>query len=220
MMTQRSFIWKTAAWATGVATLLFVAGMLATGLPTGATAQEELSAPSSAATGSARELSRAFRDAAGRVLPAVVAIKVTPRVAQIEKTEQPSADKPGIRKEFRFFGMPDELLKQHPELKRFFEDMPEGLPKGAPGPRFRMPGPRRAQGIGSGVVIDRDGIILTNNHVVAGGGKVVVKLHDGREFEATEVYTDPKTDLAVVRIDGRDLPVAELGDSDKAMVGD
>ena len=63
--------------------------------------------------------------------------------------------------------------------------------------------------------------MLTNNHVVAGGGKIVVKLHDGREFEATEVKTDPNTDIAVVKIkaDG-DLPAAVMGDSDVMRIGD
>jgi serine protease Do len=78
-----------------------------------------------------------------------------------------------------------------------------------------------AGGIGSGVIIDESGIILTNNHVVAGGGDVVVRLHDGREYKAVEVKTDPKTDLAVVRIEGaEDLKVADLGDSEESQVGD
>lgn len=71
------------------------------------------------------------------------------------------------------------------------------------------------------MIIDSSGIILTNNHVVRGGGRVTVRLHDGREFDAVDVGTDPKTDVAVIRIDGAgDLPAAELGNSDSVNVGD
>jgi len=224
-MRRRSRVWKVAAWSAAVASVLAVGGMLATGIPGDATADDATrQVTSSEAVGSARQLSQAFRQAAEQVLPAVVAIRVTPQVASREKTLHPSADEPGMKREFRFFGNPEDLLKQHPELKRFFDDMPGGFPKGLPdmkpkGPQFRMPGPR-PRGLGSGVIFDSDGLILTNNHVVANGGKVMVKLHDGREFEAQKVFTDPKSDLAVVRIDGEDLPVAPLGDSDRAQVGD
>ena len=67
-------------------------------------------------------------------------------------------------------------------------------------------------GIGSGVIIDASGVILTNNHVVAGGGEVTVRMHDGREYVATNVWTDPKTDLAVVKVDATNLAAATLGD--------
>ena len=69
-------------------------------------------------------------------------------------------------------------------------------------------------------MIDPSGIILTNNHVVAGNGEVTVRLHDGREFKATDVWTDPKTDVAVVKIDASDLVAARLGNSDMLAVGD
>jgi serine protease Do len=76
-------------------------------------------------------------------------------------------------------------------------------------------------GAGSGVIVDPSGIILTNNHVVAGGGKVMVRLHDGREFPADEIKTDPKSDLDILRIKGAGtLPAARLGDSNEVDVGD
>ena len=79
----------------------------------------------------------------------------------------------------------------------------------------------RPSGIGSGVIIDPSGIILTNNHVVDGAGKIMVRLHDGREFEATDVKRDPKTDLAILRIKGAGkLTAVKLGNSDDAQVGD
>ena len=72
-----------------------------------------------------------------------------------------------------------------------------------------------------GLLSTPPGIILTNNHVVAAGGKVTVRLPDGREFQAKDIKTDPKTDLAIVRIKGPGtLKAAKLGDSDSLEVGD
>jgi serine protease Do len=71
------------------------------------------------------------------------------------------------------------------------------------------------------VIVDAAGIVLTNNHVVEGADEVTVELPDGREFKATDIKTDPESDLAVVRLaDAKDLPVAKLGDSDKLSIGD
>ncbi|MBN2447788.1 MAG: Do family serine endopeptidase [Phycisphaerae bacterium] len=75
-------------------------------------------------------------------------------------------------------------------------------------------------GSGSGVIFDTSGLILTNNHVVENRDSITVCLADEREFEATVVGTDPKTDLAVIRIDAPDLHALPLGDSDKMDVGD
>ena len=85
------------------------------------------------------------------------------------------------------------------------------------GPR----GPFRQRSLGSGFIIDGDGSILTNNHVVENAEKIVVKLSDGREVEAKVVGRDPKTDLAVIKINAKgDLSVATLGDSDSVEVGE
>jgi serine protease Do len=78
----------------------------------------------------------------------------------------------------------------------------------------------KQQGSGSGVIIDESGYVLTNNHVVSGADKITVKLSDGREFKAKRIGTDPKTDLALIKIDSKNLPVATLGDSDKIEVGE
>ena len=64
---------------------------------------------------------------------------------------------------------------------------------------------RQLKGIGSGVIIDESGLILTNNHVVTGSDNIMVKLSDGREFRVTDVRTDPKTDLAVLKIEATNL---------------
>ena len=92
--------------------------------------------------------------------------------------------------------------------KRFFD-----------GPLPQNPSPR--QGLGSGFIVDRKGLILTNNHVVENAEKIVVKLSDGREFEAEVVGRDPKTDIAVIKINTKsDLPIAPLGNSDSLEVGE
>jgi serine protease Do len=88
---------------------------------------------------------------------------------------------------------------------------------GGPMPR----GPQQQKSLGSGFIIDSDGSILTNNHVVENARKIVVKLSDEREFEAKVVGKDPKTDIAVVKIEARGgLSAASLGDSDRLEVGE
>ncbi len=91
------------------------------------------------------------------------------------------------------------------------------------GPGFRgpqSPAPRQQLSQGSGFIISADGYILTNSHVVDDATEIVVKLTDGREFEAEVIGTDPETEIALVKIDGDELPVAVLGDSDALEVGE
>src|SRR4029077_11019787 len=103
---------------------------------------------------------------------------------------------------------------------------PDGFGDDAPFPGFPFPqrrGPRegsRQQGAGSGFIIRADGVVLTNNHVVENAKEITVILSDGRELTGQVLGRDPKTDLAVVKIDGHALPVARLGDSDGLQVGD
>jgi serine protease Do len=102
-----------------------------------------------------------------------------------------------------------------------------GGPNGPFGPRgFRGPqGPgeprgHRGGGQGSGVIVSTDGYILTNNHVIDNAREVTVTLPDKREFKGKIVGTDPKTDLAVVKIDGQNLPAVAWGDATKLQVGE
>ena len=76
-----------------------------------------------------------------------------------------------------------------------------------------------AAGSGSGFIVTPDGYILTNNHVVEGGDRLLVTLHDRRVFPARVVGRDPSTDVALIKIEGRDLPTARLGDDRGARVG-
>jgi len=85
---------------------------------------------------------------------------------------------------------------------------------------FLRPGrPGKSQGLGSGVIIDEAGYIVTNNHVIADADTLSVRLWDDRTYEAEVVGTDPKTDLAVIRIDASDLETAAFGSSDALRVG-
>jgi serine protease Do len=99
-------------------------------------------------------------------------------------------------------------------FRRFFGDE---FNNRAPRRNFRAP---KQEGIGSGVIVTKDGYILTNNHVVDGADEVKVALEDGREFTAKVVGRDPKSDVAVVKVDANDLPAIQVADSEKVEVGD
>ena len=102
-------------------------------------------------------------------------------------------------------GVPDD-----PFFRRFFGPFSEGDPSPAP----------LQEGLGSGVIMTPDGTILTNHHVIDGAEQVRVTLSDGRQFDARVAGSDPPTDLAVLKIDGNDLPSVPMADSDRVRVGD
>ena len=111
--------------------------------------------------------------------------------------------------------MPD-LEGLPPMLREFFE---RGMP-----PQQRSPGgggrQREAQSLGSGFIISPDGYILTNNHVIADADEIIVRLSDRSELQAKLVGTDPRTDVALLKVDGKNLPTVKLGDSEKLKVGE
>ena len=89
--------------------------------------------------------------------------------------------------------------------------------------RFQVPQPQNpapARGIGSGFIVSPDGVILTNAHVVQNASEVTVKLTDRREYTAKVIGVDPQTDVAVIKIEAKNLPVVTLGDSRKVRVGE
>src|SRR6476620_9902349 len=101
-------------------------------------------------------------------------------------------------------------LFNDPFFRRFFGEEERRLP---------APKERREQGLGSGVIVSADGHILTNNHVVEKADDIKVLLPDKRTFTAKVVGTDPKTDVAVIKIDATNLPVLAWGDSSQLRVG-
>jgi len=110
-----------------------------------------------------------------------------------------------------FFGQ----LPDDPMFRQFFDDNSNRgfrTPRQAP--------EQREKGLGSGVVMTQDGYILTNNHVVDGASNVTVTLADKREFKAKVIGTDPKSDIAVIKIDATNLPSMTIADSSKVQVGD
>jgi serine protease Do len=140
-----------------------------------------------------RETSKAFAEVSKKVIPAVVSV-------QVEKTIEMTG---GMGDSF---GSPfdDEFFQ------RFFGQ------RGRP----QAPEKQMQKGQGSGFIISPDGYILTNNHVVGEADKIMVGLNDGRDLQAKVIGTDPKSDVALIKIDADKLPVIKLGDSDKLEIGE
>jgi len=163
------------------------------------TASEQAAVP--AAKRQANALSLAFRRAAELATPSVVRIDSHVKAKPVSRSTRVRP----YRGENPFKGTP-------------FEDFFKELPEGFEGFEGRVP---ERNGVGSGVIIDPSGIVLTNNHVVDGADTVTVKLSDGREFTATDIKTDPASDIAVLRLkDAKNLPAAKLGDSSELAIGD
>ncbi|HSJ14720.1 MAG TPA: trypsin-like peptidase domain-containing protein [Longimicrobiales bacterium] len=144
-------------------------------------------------TATAFRLSSTFRAASERALPAVVFISVTAPPGRVARGN---------------FEVPE-------ELRPFFDQFGFTLPDSMAVPP--------QQGSGSGFIIDAQGHIMTNHHVVGNATRILVRLLDGREYEARLVGSDANTDVALIRIDplpGETLPVSVLGDSDELRVGD
>jgi serine protease Do len=109
--------------------------------------------------------------------------------------------------------MPD-LEGLPPMLREFFERNMPPAPRGPQGGRQR-----EAQSLGSGFIISQDGYVLTNNHVVADADEIIVRLSDRSELEAKLIGADPRTDVALLKVEGKDLPTVKIGKSDDLKVG-
>lgn len=190
--------------------LILVAGVLAVGIPyfvpsfvsqlayavehgKAVSAQEQLQ--------TATSLSDSFKNVARALKPSVVSI------SSIKRIEVAQGD---IRRRFGNNQIPDDFRRFFGDdfFDRFF---------------FDMPAPRRGyqqQGLGTGVIVRNDGYILTNNHVVADADEVKVTLSDKRQFDAEVVGTDKATDVAVLKIDAKNLKAAAWGNSAALEVGD
>lgn len=159
-----------------------------------------------AAAENARGLSKVFRHAADTIVSTVVAIDAHTNVKPMKRNggnmqRVPQGENP-------FKGTPFEDM-----FKEFGGNGMQGMP-------FEQHS-QPQESMGSGVIIDPSGIVLTNNHVVQGADEIVVRLSDGREFKADTIKTDPQTDLAVIYLKGASgLPAAKLGNSDNMEIGD
>ncbi len=154
-----------------------------------------------AAIAGADQLSAAFRNVARSLKPSVVSI-----MSVVEARSTPR----GGRRDQQIPNLP-------PEFKQFFGDQFPGFDFGIP----NEPQSGRQQiGTGSGVIVSSNGHILTNNHVVKDADKLEVQLSDKRTLEAKVIGTDPKSDIAVIKIDATGLVAAPIGDSSLMQVGD
>ncbi len=153
-------------------------------------------------TGIPKELT-SYRDVVKKVLPAVVSIEANGKPkAAAEKPKQQPRRRPQLEDD----GIPEEFRRFFEELQRNPQDEMEQIP---------------THSFGSGFLIDAKGVILTNHHVVSGAEEVQVTLQDGRKFTSKDIHSDPRTDLAIVRIKAEaPLPYLELGDSSQMDQGD
>ena len=190
VMVTRSRVWNIRGLAAGIGLVMGAVAIIA--LP---------SEPTAFASGVPAGMTQGFSEIVKKVTPAVVNIAVTGGGEGRGRGRKPPIP-PGP-----FGGPPG-------------EDAPEGeLPTPPPMPPGGGHG-RPDQSAGSGVIFDQNGFIVTNNHVVEGATQITVTLSDRREFSAKVVGTDPKTDLAVVKIEARDLPSLKWAEYEKLQVGD
>jgi serine protease Do len=195
---RSNFLARTRRWI-GASALAIVVGLggATAFVATSQTANAQITAPTVTAP--------SFADLVEAVKPAVVSI-------QVEGTE-PDAQTSfrGRNFQFQFPDLPDD----HP-LKKFFDQFGDEFGNGNGN---QAPPTHKYEAAGSGFVISADGYIVTNNHVVKNADKVTVKFDNGEEMTAKVIGTDERTDVAVVKVDGKDLPYVEFAD-DNIRVGD
>ncbi|HMO01984.1 MAG TPA: DegQ family serine endoprotease [Oligoflexia bacterium] len=167
--------------------------------PTSLFAEENINVDSAKST--ARELSIAFEDVSAKITNSVVNISAVTKTKRAKINFKNKSQKEQLPEQFRdFFG--DDFFD------RFF-GLP-GIPDGG--------GPR--QGLGTGVIIDESGHIITNNHVIKDADEITVKLSDGRSFKATVVGSDARSDVAVIKIKASNIKPAKLGNSNSLKIGE
>ncbi|QDU06119.1 putative periplasmic serine endoprotease DegP-like precursor [Gimesia chilikensis] len=133
-------------------------------------------------------------------MPSIVSIETVSKTSQVADQQMlPFGDDSPFKDLFQNDPRFKDMLKQH-----------QNQPRRAP----------RKMGTGSGFIINKSGLIMTNSHVVNGADVVKVTLNDGREFTASDIKTDPRSDVAVIKIDAPDLVAIPLGDSSKMEIGD
>lgn len=191
---------SAAVLAAGVAGLAFSGGVMTNVAPS--FAEPVQVAPPNQTPG--------FADVVERVSPAVVSVRVRERAQQTSD-----------RGSSNLQGSPFENLPEGHPLRRFFEFGTPGAPN-APGQRGPRRAPREGMAQGSGFFISEDGYVVTNNHVVEGGTSYTIATSDGEEYEAKLIGTDPRTDLALLKVDSPDTTFTYVGwaDDSQVRVGD
>ncbi len=191
--TKKIRIWSLAAILTGA---MFVAGVgIAETSHSSAKFEAPIFAPASNNTAMAASPAMTYSPLIKEALPEVVNIASSRMVQRSEEDSNPMLNDPLFR---QFFG------DRQPHSQRQQPQQPQD----------------KEQGLGSGVIVATNGYIITNNHVVDGATDIKVSLRDKREFTAKVVGRDPKTDVAVLKIDADHLPAISMGDSSKVQVGD
>jgi len=189
---MKSRLASTRLWL--VALSAFAGGVLLTAAfdltPFGYAQQAGAPAPTASQVRSLEETGSAFVSIAEHVTPAVVSISAEADARPVTRSPQQRRQLP-------------------PGWEDFFRQFGGGA---------QPPGP--SQSSGTGFIVSADGYILTNNHVVDGADRLIVTMHDGRTFHATLVGRDPDTDVAVIRIEGKDFPTVSLGDDEKLRIGE
>ncbi|MBL0406341.1 Do family serine endopeptidase [Microvirga aerilata] len=192
---------RTAKWLGAAAVAALIAGgAVESGLVAPNAAHAELRSMAQPVQGGP-----SFADVIERVKPAVVAVKV-----KVQNVADRNNDDDGQQ-----FSMPD-LPPGHP-MERFFRQFRDGE-RGDRGQRRERPR-QFGQSLGSGFFISADGYVVTNNHVVDNASEVQVTMDDGKTLDAKVVGTDPKTDLALLKVEGSDFPYVRMA-GQKARIGD
>lgn len=150
---------------------------------------------------------------------APVVKKVAPSVVKVSIVEHAKLSQNHMRGGMRNGNGPRGGMNGMPDLRQFFGEGNGNMPE------FNLPGMgeeghQRMEGVGSGVIVTEDGYILTNNHVVDHADEIKVSLNDGRDMTGKVIGRDPKTDIALIKIDAHGLPTITIADSDKIEVGD
>jgi len=191
--TKKIRIWSLAAILIGA---MFVAGVgIAETSHSSAKLEAPIFAPASNNSAMAASPAMTYSPLIKEALPEVVNIASSRMVQRSEEESNPMLNDPLFR---QFFG------DRQPHSQRQQPQQPQ----------------EKEQGLGSGVIVATNGYIITNNHVVDGATDIKVSLRDKREFTAKVIGRDPKTDVAVLKIDADHLPAISMGDSSKVQVGD
>ncbi len=205
-LERRSGRDRAGLWPAGIALAAGMAMAISTAAPTYAQALDD-QASDAEVSGNLTPTEEApvvnmipdnFADLAERLSPAVVNITTTTNIAQVDRGPAP-------------------VLPEGSPFEEFFRDFMDRQPgQGRPDPRQR-----RANALGSGFIISADGYIVTNNHVIEQADEISIELFDGGNLNATLVGRDPRTDIALLKVESDEpLPYVEFGDSDASRVGE